>query len=435
VSLRSFLEELEDAGELRTIRRPASPKLEVAGLLKAFEEDPVRLLDLSGYDYSMVGNLLQSKRRIAAHFGIDVVDIVRWMARAIDNPSAPLRVNRAPCQEVVLDGVDLDRLPILLHCETDGGRYITSGVCVANHPELGQNLDFHRAMQLDKERFALRVVRGRDFDRLLRDRREIDVAICVGNAPGVLLAAATSVAPGSDEIEIANTLEPLEVVRATTSELWIPADCEVVLEGRVALEDRCPEGPFVDLTETPDRVRDEPVMTVQRITQRRAPIWQALLPGGMEHKLLMGMPREPTIYRQVIEAGVDCLDVSISPGGCSWLHAIVKIRKARGDDARRAIDAAFAGHRSLKHCFVVDHDIDILDPASVEWAFATRFQFSSDAHLVATEPGSSLDPSAEPGSKRTAKVGFDFTAPASGAARNRFEKVSFPRVDLGRFVD
>lgn len=332
--------------------------------------------------------------------------------------------------------VDLDRLPILLHSENDGGRYITSGVCVARHPDLGQNLDFHRAMQIGKDRLALRIVQNRDFDRFLRDQQEMDVAICIGNGPNVLLAAATSVERGRDELEIANTLEALEVTRAENSDLWIPADCEIVLEGTVRLADRSSEGPFVDLTETLDVVRTEPVMTVTRITHRRDAIWQALLPGGLEHKLLMGMPREPTIYRKVREAGVDCRDVSITPGGCSWLHAIIRIRKAGGEDVARALDAAFAGHRSLKHAFVVDEDIDILDPLAIEWAFATRFQFDRDVYPRELEAGSSLDPSAEPGTKRTAKVGFDLTIPSEGEIpREKFEHARFPEVDLDRFLD
>ncbi len=183
-----------------------------------------------------------------------------------------------------------------------------------------------------------------------------------------------------------------------------------MIEGTVYRDRRHAEGPFVDLTETQDVVRQEPVLEVKCITHRENLVWHALLPGGLEHKLLMGMPREPTIFREVNQV-VHCLDVNINPGGCSWLHAIVQIKKEHEDDGRKAIEAALRGHRSCKHIFVVDEDIDIYDPLSVEWAMATRFQADRDLVMLGRERGSSLDPSATPGTYETCKVGFDLTAP------------------------
>jgi UbiD family decarboxylase len=341
-------------------------------------------------------------------------------------------VGTAPCQEVVITEPDLDQLPILKHFENDGGNYITSGVVVANHPIYGQNADFHRCMQFSKTEMAVRVVRSRHFDIFLRDQKEIDIAVCIGNSPNVLVAAATSVDIGIDELEIANALEPLDVVQATSVDLLIPAEAEIVLEGTVYMDQKHVEGPFVDLTETQDIIRQEPVFKVKTITLRKDALWQALLPGALEHKLLMGMPREPTIYKKVNEI-VQCLDVNVNPGGCSWLHAIVQIDKHTKDDGPMAIEAAFAGHRSCKHVFVVDKDINIYDPLSVEWAMATRFQGDHQMIIKDKEPGSSLDPSAEPGTKMTTKIGFDLTKPLETRAKN-FEKVSFPDVELSMFV-
>jgi UbiD family decarboxylase len=146
----------------------------------------------------------------------------------------------------------------------------------------------------------------------------------------------------------------------------------------------------------------------------------------------MGMPREPTIFRKVNQV-TRCLDVNISPGGCSWLHAIVQINKQRHDDGLQAIRAAFAGHRSCKHVFVVDPDIDIYDPQAVEWALATRFQADRQMIVLEKEPGSSLDPSAEPGTHRTTKVGFDLTKPLQANGKD-FDRATFPQVDLSHFL-
>jgi 2,5-furandicarboxylate decarboxylase 1 len=286
-------------------------------------------------------------------------------------------------------------------------------------------------MQFSKTEMAIRIVRSRHFDTFLQDVKELDVAICIGNSLNVLAAAATSVEIGVDEMEIANALEPVQVVQAKTVDVVVPAETEFVLEGTVYLERKHSEGPFVDLTETYDVVRQEPVFVVKTITHRKDAIWQALLPGALEHKLLMGMPREPTIFKKVNEV-VRCLDVNVNPGGCSWLHAIVQIDKQNEQDGRKAIEAAFAGHRSCKHVFVVDADIDIYDPMAVEWAMATRFQGDQQMMVMERQPGSSLDPSAEAGTHLTSRVGFDLTRPLQTKGKT-FEKAAFPEVDLGNF--
>jgi UbiD family decarboxylase len=206
-----------------------------------------------------------------------------------------------------------------------------------------------------------------------------------------------------------------------------------VLEGRIVLEEKANEGPFVDLTETLDIVRQEPVFTVKKITHRKNAIWQALLPGALEHKVLMGMPREPTIFKKVNEAGVKCIDVNVNPGGCSWLHAIVKIDKQNEDDGKKAIAAAFEGHKSCKHIFIVDKDIDIYNSLEVEWSMATRFQADVDFIMKAKEKGSSLDPSANPENHFTTKCGLDCTATLNAKGKD-FGKEPFPKVDLKKYL-
>lgn len=433
MSFRDLLETLRKTGALIEARQPVSTHLQAAGILKALEPDPVFFSQVAGSPYRVAGNLLCSKESFARYLGIPVAEIIPTLTEAIEAHSEPEVVESAPCQAVIHETADLDELPMLFHCEGDGGRYITSGVMIAGHPEYGQNMDFHRCMQFSKTEMAVRVVKTRNFDTFLQEQGQVDVAICIGAAPNVLVAAATSVEIGLDELEIANALEPIQVVKAHSSNLRIPAEAEFVIEGTVYRDRRHAEGSFVDLTETQDVVRKEPVLEVRCITHRQDPIWHALLPGGLEHKLLMGMPREPTIFREVNEV-VRCLDVNINPGGCSWLHAIVQIRKAHEDDGRRAIEAAFRGHTSCKHVFVVDEDIDIYDPLSVEWAMATRFQAHRDLVVLGRRRGSSLDPSADPATYKTSKVGFDLTAPLETDGK-KFSKVSFPSVDLSEFID
>jgi 2,5-furandicarboxylate decarboxylase 1 len=432
MSLRDYLHKLDRQKTLLHVDTLVSKKLEISGILKKMEPTPVLFENVHEAPFPIVGNIFCSKSAFADYFGIQVSQIIPFLIQAINDRAPCTIVTRAPCQEVVLDEPDLDALPILFHCDQDGGNYISSGVVIAGHPVHGQNADFHRCMQFSKREMAVRVVRNRHFDRYLQDQKSVDVAICVGNPPNVLAAAATSVDIGVNELEIANAMEPVEVVKARTSDLLIPAETEFVIEGTVRSERTHAEGPFVDLTETYDIVRQEPVLEVKAITHRRNAIWHGLLPGGLEHKLLMGMPREPTIFNKVNQV-VRCLDVNVNPGGCSWLHAIVQIDKESEEDGRKAIQAAFKGHSSCKHVFVVDKDIDIYDPLEVEWAMATRFQGDRDQVIFDRAPGSSLDPSAEAGTHMTTRIGFDLTAPLSKKGKS-FDKASFPEVDLKKYL-
>jgi UbiD family decarboxylase len=433
MSLRHYLDQLRTGDSLVEINKPVSRRLQAAGILKALEPKLVFLSKIEESAFSVVGNLQCSKSSFADYLGIQTHKIIPTLINAIEQPTPPQVTGTAPCQEVVIRQPDLDDLPILFHCEGDGGNYISSGVMIAGHPKFGQNMDFHRCMQFSKTEMAVRVVKTRNFDTFLQDLGAVDVAICIGVAPNILVAGATSVEIGLNELEIANALKPFEVVKAISSDLLIPAESEFVIEGTVYRDKRHAEGPFVDLTETQDVIRNEPVLEVKCITHRADAIWHALLPGGLEHKILMGMPREPTIFREVNRV-VKCLDVNINPGGCSWLHAIVKIRKEHEDDGVKAIHAASRGHRSCKHIFVVDEDIDIYDPLSVEWAMATRYQADRDTVMLGRERGSSLDPSAEPITYETCKVGFDLTAPLKTHGKH-FRKVAFPSVDLSAFID
>jgi len=432
MGFRDYLDGLDEKGLLKKVDVEVSKKLEISGILKEMEPTPVMFNNVKESEFRVVGNVFCTKDVIASYFNVTPSDLIPMLSRAILESSEPDVIKNAPCQEVIEPNVDLDNIPILYHCDRDGGNYISSAVVVTKDPDYGQNLDFHRAMQFSKDKFATRIVRGRNFHTFLEKNGEIEVAFCIGNTPNVLIAGATSVEIGFDELKIANALEPLNLVKAHSVDLLIPAEAEFILEGKVILKEKHAEGPFVDLTETYDIIREEPVFEVKKITHRKDAIWQALLPGALEHKILMGMPREPTIFNKVNETGVKCSDVNISPGGSSWLHALVQIDKKFDDDGRKAIEGTFAGHTSCKHAFIVDKDINIYNPLAIEWAMATRFQGDTRLIIKDKEPGSSLDPSAEPGTKLTTKIGFDLTKPLVVKGKS-FEIADFPKVNLDKY--
>ncbi len=427
MELRRFIEHARSRGYLLEVGTPVSPHLEMARIIHEDDGRPVLFTAVKGYPgWRVIAGIASARRYFADALGVPVDQLVHVLAQALAHPRPCSIVESAPCQEVVEQDVDLGRLPILRHFSFDGGRYITSGILILNDPDHGTNVAFHRLMQLDDRRFATRVVEGRGTDMAWRKAREdVPVAICIGNALSTLLAAAMSAPVGISELEVANALADTPVVACKTVPLYVPADCEVVLEGRLT-HALAPEGPFVDLTETIDFVRPGPVVEIDCITRRRDPIFHALLPGGLEHKHLMGIPKEPTILAAVNRV-CRCTNAVITPGGTSWLHAVVQIDKRSPEDGRKAIYAAFEGHGSLKHVVVVDTDIDPFDMNQVEWAIATRFQADRDLVVLYDQPGSSLDPSAthQPGQKtRTAKMGLDATIPW-GADRTAFQKVRY----------
>jgi UbiD family decarboxylase len=432
MSLRSFLEKIDDRGELIRITKPISKKLEIAAVLRFLNGKPVIFESVKESDFKVVGNICSTKQRIAEYLDTGIKEILPKIINAIENPTKPNIIKDAPCQEIIKDGVDLDRVPILFHYEGDGGYYISSGIMMVKDKEGRQNASYHRGMQIGKDRVVIRVLQRHLDEIIKRNDGEVDAAFCIGSAPNVLLASAVSVGFGKDEIEIANTLSHLDLVKCKTTDIFVPADTEIVLEGRITKEMH-EEGPFVDLTEMYDIVREQPVFKIKKITHRKDAVYQALLPGDLEHKLLMGMPKEPTIYKEVNKVA-DCIDINISPGGCSWLHAIVQINKHREDDGKNAIEAAFRGHKSCKHVFIVDSDIDILNPLEIEWALATRFQANRDLVIKDKETGSSLDPSADHKTRLTCKAGFDLTKPLISKGKG-FEKIQNPSVNVKKFME
>lgn len=407
MSLRKFLDELEKEGNLKRIIKMVDPNIEIAGILSENDTTTVIFEDVKDSSYRLVGGICSSRENFAKAFGIEKDELLRYILDAIENPKEPEIVKKAPCQDVVESNVDLSGLPILTHNNKEMGPYITAGVFIAQDPEYGSNLSFHRASPITKKKLVARICQRDLYHYIERAKGELPVAISIGNHPSVLLAAGISLRIEVNELEIANSLYPLDIVKCKTNDIYVPADSEIVLEGKITKE-RHEEGPFVDITGTYDIVREEPVIEINCITHRKNAVYQALLPSSSEHKLLMGMPKEPVIYRQVNKV-CNCKDVILTKGGCSWLHGIVKIDKRNKDDGKKAINAAFKAHGSLKHVVVVDDDINIHNKEEVEWAIATRFQ-AGKYLVMKREKGSSLDPSADE-DRTTYKVGIDATIP------------------------
>ncbi len=422
--LREFVNQLEGAGLLKRVQKEVDIQFEIPAIMRTLDGIPIIFENVKNRDIPVLGNICSSRLSVARGLGIEEGNLTEKLVDAISQPRDPQIMKS---EDYIEMEPDLLNLPIPTYYPFDGGPYITSGIVVAKDPEYGLNSSFHRGMVISENQLVLRIVK-RDLDSYIR-RGLTKFAYCIGNPISVLVASAVSESPGVSELSIANSLQPTPLMDMK-GYLVPPAEIIMIMELTGELHD---EGPFLDLTQTPDKVRLQPVVECKEILIRRNPLFHALLPGGMEHKILMGMPREASMYREV-KKQCDVLDVRVTPGGCSWLHGVVSIRRREEKDPERAIDAAFRAHRSMKHLFVVDEDIDIDKSEEIEWAMATRFQADSDL-VTRREKGSSLDPSSDPETHITTKVGFDLTVPW-GKDKEEFKRPGLPmEIDIEEYLE
>ena len=399
--------------DLIVIKEPVSKELEITRYLLKYRDRPVLFEDVEGW--RVAGNVWSTRERIAGFLNTEKENLLHMLAEAMENPSPYKTVESAPFLKNSTSDFSLLELPVPKYYPKDGGPYFTSAMVIAKDDNGFVNVSFHRMMVRDEKTVAIRLV-PRHLYAMWKDRaehgEELDVRIVVGNPIHLLLAGATSTSYGISELEIASKLselafgKPVEVIEL--GGIPVPVESEFVFEAKITPE-LVDEGPFVDITGTYDRVRKQPLVVFERMYHVDEPIFHALLPGGYEHFMLMGLPKEPQIYASVKRVVPKVHGVRLTEGGCMWLHAVVSITKQHDGDGKNAILAAFAGHPSLKHVVVVDEDIDIYDDRDVEWAIATRFQADRDLVIVPNARGSSLDPSAE--ESLTAKWGIDATKP------------------------
>jgi len=429
-SLRAALNVLKD--ELIEFHKPLSEKYEIPSVMKEYDgKNPILFKNSKEHNTPIIAGIC-GKREFFKRFLSCQSDEELYVKinAAVNNPLKTDKQDDAPVKEV-FEKPDLTKFPILTHYERDAGPYITSAVVISRSLTKGfQNASIHRLLVIGKDRLAIRVV-PRHLYALYNEakklRKPLPVAIAIGLHPLILLAASSGPRFGVDELTVANALlnGALKVTSCENIGVYVPAEAEVVFEGYMLHDVEVDEGPFVDITGTYDVIRKQPVIELINVMRRKDFIYQALLPAGSEHQLLMGLPKEARIWDHVSKVVSKVVKVRLTPGGCGWLHAAISIAKQSEGDGKNAILAAFAAHPSLKHVVVVDEDIDVDNIEEVEWAIATRFQGEEDLVIVKGCRGSSLDPSADQERLLTSKVGFDATKPLNKPAE-KFKRALIP---------
>ena len=398
-----------------------SSEFEVSKVLRQYPKDTVIVKNVKGYDMPVITGICNTRDKIAKSINCEVSEITEKIIEAMEKP---IKVDKfTDFSEYDNLDVNLDKIPILTHYKRDGGAYITAGVVFARDPETGiQNASIHRMMVLDNKRLVIRIVPRNlytYFQNAQKAGKDLDIAIAIGMDPAILLASTTSIPIDYNEMEVANAFKDGELELIKCGDLEVP-QADIILEGKISVTETVAEGPFVDLTDTYDIIRDQPIINLEKMhIKKDNPCYHAIIPAGFEHKLLQGLPQEPRIYKAVKNA---VPNVVLTEGGCCWLHAVVSINKQTEGDGKNAIMAALSAHPSLKHCVAVDTDVNIFDAEDVEYAIATRVKGDRDIMIVPNVRGSSLDPVAE-SDGTTTKIGVDATK--SLKTIEKFERVSF----------
>ena len=441
-TLRDWLDHLAARDRLAVIRPEVSLKFELAAIAKRFDGAKATLFPRpGGHAMSVVSGLVSDRQWIAEAMGVESSEVLARFQEAVLNPLPWKEVSSAPVQEVVHRDVDLGtQLPLPTHNEHDNGAYITAGLCIARNPVTGvQNVSLHRLQLSGPNRLgALLLPRHTHmfYEMAERNGQPLDVAIVIGVDPLTLLSSQAIAPIDFDELTIAGALhgKPLPVVKCLTSELRVPAEAEIVIEGRVLPKVRELEGPFGEFPQYYSEPAKRHVIEVTAVTQRKDAIFHTIVGGGLEHLLLGGIPREATLLGHLRRSFPNVLDVHLALGGVCRYHLYVQIAKRQEGEAKNVMMGAFAGHYDVKHVIVVDEDVDIHNPAEVEWAVATRFQADQDLVIVPNSQGSKLDPSTRNGVG--AKMGMDATKPLD-ADEMKFKRIRVPgedKIDLNKVI-
>jgi 2,5-furandicarboxylate decarboxylase 1 len=359
----------------------------------------------------VVTNIFASRERIARLLGCEASRIHQTYQEKSRRAADPKTVASGPVLESVEERVDLTKLPLLRHFETDKAPYITNGIMVCEEPG---NLSYHRAMLHSKTELATSLHSRGHLWRALQLAAEkkcpLPVAMVVGAHPLFMMAASARVAFGTDERRLAGGLlgEPLQIVHTPKYRIGVPAAAEIVLEGTLDPEAQAEEGPFGEFTGYSSNRTTNTLFRVETVLRRRDAMLVDVVGGNSpEHLNLSRVPRESEMAEKLMERFPSVTALHYPNSGVHF-HAYVALRARREGEARQALLALLGWDPYLKTVIAVDEDIELTDDSQVMWALATHFQPHRDVLIVDGLPGNALDPSAS-SVGTTSRMGLDAT--------------------------
>jgi 4-hydroxy-3-polyprenylbenzoate decarboxylase len=456
--LRDFLAQLEQRGELKRVGVEVDPRLEMTEIcdrvLKA--RGPALLFERpKGHSISVLGNLFGTAQRVALGMGQESVDALREVGRLLSllkEPEPPeglkdawqntrpmlMQVlnmtpkerSSAPCQEIMWEGADVDlhRLPVQTCWPGDVAPLITWGLTVTRGPrKKRQNLGIYRQQLLARDKLIMRWLPHRGGALDFRDHalaspgRPFPVAVALGADPATILGAVTPVPDTLSEYQFAGLLRGArtEIVKCIAHDLHVPASAEIVLEGFIRPDaadatgyETALEGPFGDHTGYYNEVERFPVLTVERITMRREPIYHTTYTGKPpDEPAVLGVALNEVFVPLLQKQFPEIVDFYLPAEGCSYRLAVVSMRKQYPGHAKRVMFGVWSFLRQFmytKFIIVVDEDVNVRDWKEVVWALSTRVDAARDALIVENTPIDYLD-FASPHSGLGSKLGIDAT--------------------------
>ena len=431
--LRTFIEAMIEAGEVEVHDEPVS----LAAIARHLDGNPKAVLfrEAGPEGAELVGNVMASRRRLALSLGVEERALLPAVSERLRNPIPPIEISSAasPVHQVVMEGgdVDLTALPVHLQHALDGAPYISASVDYSLDPATGfTNIGMRRLMLRGRRETGIDLVAPSDLKALYGEAhargQTLPLAFVVGSHPADSITA-VSMLPPQDDIALIGALRgaPVPVVKCVTSDLRVPADAELVIEGYLAAAGWvAPEGPFGEYVGYYGRLKNNPVFHVTAITRRRDALFQTVTIGGRymettDTAQLTTLRTEASVWR-ALETSVREPVAVYATASCGGMYNLrLSLRQRVPGEARNAIAAVFGSTADVKHVFVTDDDIDIFSHEQMDWALATRFQADRDLVTGSGFRVVPLDPSLSPGGAG-AKAGFDLTLPFGRADAQEF---------------
>ena len=472
--LREFVAQLESQGELRRVAASVSPRLEMTEICDRVLRagGPALLFEHpAGHDIPVLGNLFGTVRRVALAMGVEDVAALREVGKLLaflkepEPPKglrdlwdkfpvfrrvldmAPKVVSSAPCHEIILEknDIDLARLPVQTCWPEDAGPLITWGLTVTRGPaKPRQNLGIYRQQVIGRNRAIVRWLAHRggalDFrDHVASSKEPFPVAVALGADPATMLAAVTPIPDTLGEYQFAGLLRGrrTEVVKCLGSDLQVPASAEIVLEGVIGNE-TAEEGPHGDHTGYYNEAERFPVLTIERITMRRSPIYHSTYTGKPpDEPSVLGMALNEVFVPLLVKQFPEIVDFYLPPEGCSYRMAVVSMKKQYPGHAKRVMFGIWSFLRQFmytKFIVVCDDDIDVRNWKEVIWAITTRVDPVRDTFIAEHTPIDYLD-FASPVAGLGSKMGIDATGKWPGETARRWGRPIVRDAEVQRRVD
>lgn len=381
--------------QIKIIDKEVDPEFEVTAILEKLEQlDEAPLLvfnNVKGSKIPLVINLISNNDRVALSLddvgeNINIKRIIEKYMEREQNRLPTKEVSKGPIKNVILmgDDVDLNILPILMHNEEDGGKYITAGLTLMKDPETGsQNVGLYRLQVHTKDELGLSISpahHGFLIGEKYKDLgKPIEVAVIIGHHPALVYASTSKLEGYGGELEFAGGLmcEPVEVIKGETVDLLIPSEAEIVIEGFVDPHNMRDEGPFGEWTGYYSQKSPKWFIKITAITMRERPIYQSIMTTN-EHINLGRITKIGSLQRNVqkIVPIVDNINLPLS--GMGRARCYISLKQHTDGEAKQAAFIALALENYISQVILVDDDIDVFNENQVLQALSTRFDARED---------------------------------------------------------